>query len=278
MIIDFHTHTFPRQIAARALEVLGTSEGLKPFTNGTNEGLIDSMDRCGVDISILLPVVTKVIQTEDINRIAALIEEETNGRLISFGGIHPEDDNYVQHLKGLKADGVKGIKLHPVFQHVYFDDIRYKRIVDKASELDLITMVHTGLDISMPDAEYATAAHLIPVIKELKPKKLLLAHMGSWKNWEEAEEVVGECPEVYIDTSFVLPTDNKGTFFDTDIVPMSKERFCRIAGRIGTDRVLFGTDSPWTDQQQAIEGIRDCGLSPDDVTKILGSNAFDLLK
>lgn len=278
MVIDFHAHTFPKAIAQRALAALSTDEGLKPFTDATNESLIESMNRCGVDVSILLPVVTKVLQTEDINSIAANVESDTNGRLISFGGIHPEDDDYVRHLKSLKDSGVKGIKLHPVFQHVYFDDIRYKRIVDKAEELGLITMVHAGYDISMPDAEYATAPHLISVIKELKPEKMILAHMGSWKNWDEAEEVVGECPEIYVDTSFVLSPDGCNHFFDTDIQTMSYDRFYKIVKRIGADKVLFGTDSPWTDQLQSIEAIKRCGLSTAEITRILGENAKEFLR
>ncbi|MCQ2526481.1 MAG: amidohydrolase family protein [Lachnospiraceae bacterium] len=273
MIIDFHTHTFPASIAKRALETLSVNEGLKPFTDGTNEGLIESMDKAGVDVSVLLPVVTKVAQTEDINRIALSVEEVTKGRLISFGGIHPEDTDYERHLQELKAGGVKGIKLHPVFQRTYFDDIRYKRIIDKACELGLIIMVHAGYDISMPNADYASAPHLINVVRELKPEKMILAHMGSWKNWDEAEEVVGECKDIYIDTSFTISSDGNPFFYDTDIKKMSNEQFCNIVRKIGADKVLFGTDSPWTGQRQSIDAIMRSGISERETDMILGKNA-----
>lgn len=277
MIIDFHTHTFPKSIAKKALEVLGSNEGLTPFTDGTNEGLIESMDRSGVDVSILMPVVTKVQQTEDINRAAKSVEADTKGRLISFGGMHPEDEDYAVHLKQLKDAGVRGIKLHPVFQRTDFDDIRYKRIVDKASELGLITMVHAGYDISMPDAKYASAPRLISVVKEVQPEKLILAHMGSWKYWDEAETVIGECPNVWIDTAFVLPMNDGEYFFDTGIAALKPERFVKMVRNIGADRVLFGTDSPWTDQLQSIESIRKSGLTNEEADKILGKNATRLL-
>lgn len=55
--------------------------------------------------------------------------------MISFGGIHPESENYKQELQEIKSLGMKGIKLHPDYQEMYFNDIRYKRLVSYASEL-----------------------------------------------------------------------------------------------------------------------------------------------
>lgn len=277
MLIDFHTHTFPEAIAARALGTLAKNERLVPFTKGTDASLLESMDRAGIDVSVLLPVVTKVAQTDDINSIAAQVEERTNGRLISFGGIHPADDNYVEHLQNLKSAGVRGIKLHPVFQRTYFDDISYKKIIDKACELDMIIMVHAGYDISMPEAEYSTAAHIVPVVRELKPEKMILAHMGTWKKWDEAEYVIAECPGVYIDTSFVLSPDGRECFFETSIPAMTNDCFCKLVRHIGADRVLFGTDSPWTDQERSIDNIMRSGLTKGETELILGTNAAGLL-
>lgn len=290
MIIDFHTHTFPKEIAIKALDKLAKSEGLNPFTDGTNEGLIASMKESGVDISVLLPVVTKAVQAESINKIALENNLKYEGKLISFGGIHPDNEDYAEILKGLKEGGIKGIKLHPIFQKTYFDDIKYKRIIDRACELGLIILVHTGYDVSCSNAPYVTKKQIIPVMKELKPEKCILAHMGSWREWEEAEEVIGECTSVcrndckdtgkgiWIDTSFALSPDGKETFYDTPIPTMDHDRFKRIIRMTGTDRVLFGTDSPWTGQAESIEAIRRCGLDKETESMILGENAAGLLE
>ena len=96
MIIDFHTHIFPDKIAGRTLDYLSGIFGASPFADGTYTGLCNSMGKGAVDISIALPAVTKVSQVASINRFASAY---TEGPVISFGGIHPECENYKEILK-----------------------------------------------------------------------------------------------------------------------------------------------------------------------------------
>ena len=99
MIIDFHTHMFPDKIAGRTLDYLSGIFGASPFADGTYTGLCNSMGKGAVDISIALPAVTKVSQVASINRFASAY---TEGPVISFGGIHPECENYKEILKEIK--------------------------------------------------------------------------------------------------------------------------------------------------------------------------------
>ena len=70
MIIDFHTHIFPDSLAPRAIDKLSKSADIISYTDGTFHGLQDSMKQSGITYSVLLPVVTKPSQQEDVNRIA----------------------------------------------------------------------------------------------------------------------------------------------------------------------------------------------------------------
>ena len=81
-----------------------------PYTDGTSEGLKASTEEAGIDISVALPIVTKLSQFASINRFASGFQE---GRILSFGGIHPAEENYKEQLREIKAMGLKGIKLHP---------------------------------------------------------------------------------------------------------------------------------------------------------------------
>lgn len=46
MVIDFHTHIFPDKIAAKTIESLGAVAGVNAATDGTLNGLLDSMQIC----------------------------------------------------------------------------------------------------------------------------------------------------------------------------------------------------------------------------------------
>ena len=204
MIIDFHTHIFPDSLAPRAIDKLSKSADIISYTDGTFQGLQDSMKRNGISYSVLMPVVTRPSQQEQVNRIAMETNEKAlETGIFSFGGIHPDNEDYAQILSHLASHGIKGIKLHPVFQNTYLDDIRYMRIIDCACSLGLCILVHGGYDISFPTLDYVTPIHVLPVIEDIHPDKLILAHMGGWHCWNDVERfLVGT--NVYFDTSFSI--------------------------------------------------------------------------
>ena len=53
------------------------------------------------------------------------------------------------------------------------------RIIDEASSQGLITLVHAGIDIGIYDHNYSSVAHILKLLKEVAPEKLVLAHMGN---------------------------------------------------------------------------------------------------
>lgn len=266
MVIDFHTHIFPEKIAARTIEKLENIANVKAFTDGKEESLTASMQEAGVDISIVLPVVTKPEQFSTVNEFAVRLNEkyeEKQTRLISFGGIHPDTLNYKRELRIIKEMGLRGIKLHPDYQNTYFDDIKYRRILDYASELGLITVVHAGVDIGFPNNVRCTVERIHKVMEEVAPENLVLAHYGGFGLWEDVEELLAG-RKVYLDTAYIF-----GFIKDTT--------FLKILEKHGVDRILFGTDSPWSGQRESLAYIKGLSLKENDLEKILGQNAEKLL-
>lgn len=264
MMIDFHTHIFPDKIAARSIEALSKVSGVKAATDGTLNGLLASMDRSGVDLSVIMPVVTKPSQYESVNTFAAKVNEEYVGRLLSFGGIHPDSEDYKGELNRIKELGLPGIKLHPDYQGVMIDDVRYMNIIEYADALGMIIMVHAGVDIGLPEPVHCPPDKARKVLDTLKPKKLILAHMGGWKQWEEVYEyLAGE--QVYLDTAFC---------FDY----MTQDMFLKLCEKHGTDKILFATDSPWSDARKDMEVIKSLPLTDEAKEAIFSGNAKQLLK
>ena len=278
-IIDFHAHTFPEQIAKRAIAKLSESAHIRSYLDGTLDTLKISMKEAGIDYAVLLPVVTKPAQQEDINQTAVLTNDcFRDTGILSFGGIHPDNENYRQILRDLASHGVPGVKLHPVFQQTCFDDIRYLRIMECACENGLIILTHAGLDASFPDQTFVTPDRISNVLKQLHPDKLVLAHMGGWCCWDDAEELLAPY-DVYLDTAFSLSPlrSNTGVHTDEHYTPLSREQFLRMVQIFGSDHILFGSDSPWTDLRESLSLIRTSDLSDSVIRDILGHNAAKLL-
>ena len=263
MIIDFHTHIFPDKIAGKTIESLSNKANVKAATNGTLDGLLLSMEESGVDMSVILPVATKAAQMENINTYAKSVCDNYPGKLISFGGIHPDCEDYKGELKHIKELGLKGIKIHPDYQGVMIDDVRFMNIIEYASELGLIIVTHAGIDIGMPEPVHCPPDKMRKVLDKIKPEKMVLAHLGGWQQWDMVYEyLAGE--NVYLDTAFT---------FDY----IEEEMFLKILNKHDKDKILFATDSPWSGAASDIEAVRNLPISSELEEKIFSKNAKKLL-
>ena len=259
-MIDFHTHFFPDSIAQKTMSKLTAYHNTVAYTDGTENGLKASMKEAGIDLSIILPVVTSPEQFKSINQFAEQYRSDT---LLSFGGIHPDSANYKEELKELHDRGFIGIKLHPDYQGVLFNDIRYKRLVSYANELGMIIMVHAGWDVAYPDCIHCTPRMASEVIDEVAPQKLILAHLGGFFCWDDVEKyIVGK--DVYLDTSLVFKL-------------IADEQFVRICRNHGVNKILFGTDSPWTLQKDSVDYLNSLDLTASEKQQILEENARNVL-
>lgn len=276
MILDFHTHTFPEKIAASAIAKLQGDCHAAAFTAGTVRALRNSMDRAGIDRSVLLPVATNPRQVSAINDLAMQADDP---RLIHFGCIHPAMPDWQAELGRIAAAGVLGIKLHPFYHDTDFDDLPYLRLLDRAGELGLTVVTHAGLDIGFPGQVRCTPAMIVNALRQVGPVKLVLAHMGGWRSWDEVEALLPHT-DVYLDTAFSLGRItplHDGYEQPAGLELLDADRFCRMVRLFGAARILFATDSPWADQAQAVADIRALGLSEAEKTAILGGNATRLL-
>ena len=281
MIIDVHTHIFPDKIAAAVLDKLSRISRTPAFTNGTLDGLRKSMDAAQIDLSIVLPVATNTSQVEKINSSAAALNERfaADAGIFSLGCIHPDYTNYREELDRVKNRGLKGIKIHPVYQDTNLDDVKFMRILDRAAELDLIVVAHAGLDIGFPGVVKCSPQMARHVVDTVGDFKFVLAHMGGWKNWDDVLKLLGDT-KVFIDTAFstgkIIPR-NDCRWEPADLKLLDAAQFMKFVEVFGADRILFGTDSPWSSQRDSLEFIRALPLADDDKNKILGDNAKLLL-
>ncbi|MBR0399020.1 MAG: amidohydrolase family protein [Eubacterium sp.] len=281
MIIDIHTHIFPDKIAKSTIELLSGKSHTPPFSDGTADGLAMHAKEAGVDLSIVLPVATSAKQVAKINQ-SALDARAANldKGLLSLAAMHPDCDYFEAQMEWIAANGFRGIKIHPVYQGADLDDPRYLAIMRIAAKLNLVVVTHTGLDIGYPGVVHCTPEMAANVMDAVPDVKLVLAHMGGWKEWDRVLKLLPGSG-AYLDTSFsireITPLDD-GYHKKEDLPLLPPEMFCEMVNAFGADHILFGTDSPWRDAKAEMDWIRNLPLSEDAVRAILGENAAALLQ
>ena len=262
MIVDFHTHVFPDSLAGSAIASLTAScDGqYRPVHDGTVAGLLANMDRWGINVSVVQPVVMKVSQTRKINEWARCICSE---RIVSFGGICPQSDDYKRDIDFVADLGLKGLKFHAEYQNFVLDDEHMLRVYDYALSKGLILLHHGGYDPAFPAPYRSSPERFARVVKAMRGGVIIAAHLGGHDQWDDVERYL--CGEnIYLDTSMGF-----GYY--------PAEQFLRIVEAHGADRLLFASDSPWSNAGDERAALAALPLFAPDKAAILGDNAKRLL-
>ena len=260
-IIDVHVHSFPDEIAARAMEKLKGDGGIPSHGDGTVKGLLASMDKADIDVSLLCSIATKPAQTEAILKWSRKVRSD---RIEPMASVHPADPDAPKWITRIAEAGLVGIKLHPMYQDFAADEERMDPIYAAAQEEQLLVACHCGQDFAFePDDERASPVRFAAVMKKFPTLRLLCTHIGGWRRWNWVENyLLGK--DVRLETSFSL--DELGPLRATDMIR-----------RHGIDKVLFGSDWPWKDQADAVRIVRGVGMSEKETAAILYANAAAML-
>lgn len=260
-VIDFHTHAFPDALAPRALKVLlEEAPEARAYLDGTVADLLRSMDRAGIERSVICCIATKPEQFEPIFRWCTEIRSE---RLIPFPSVHPADPGCMDAIRRIGRDGFLGIKLHPFYQDFFADEDRMLRFYEEVSRQGLLLVMHTGYDIAFPRIRRADPEKLLRIKETFPALKFIATHLGAWQQWEEVRQhLIGR--EIYMEISFAL--DDLGPEQAREMIVAHPE-----------DYILFGTDSPWTDQVKTLALLKNLNLPEARLKRILAGNAMRLL-
>ena len=257
MFIDSHTHVFPRHKALNILSKLSRQGDIPHFTNGTIDGLLDSMKTAGIHLSLISRITTRPEQVASVNRWLYSLKGEN---ILPMATLHPDMPDGPAYMEGLREKGFIGIKFHPDYQGFYVDDPRMYPLYETAQALRMPILFHAGLDRGLSPPFRAMPAHLSKVHREFPRLPMIAAHMGGEDNYDQTEEyLLGK--DIYLDTAFVLRLMDQGTL----------KRFFR---KHPIERFLFGSDSPFTDQSTELNYLLHLPfLGAEAKGKIAGGNA-----
>jgi predicted TIM-barrel fold metal-dependent hydrolase len=260
-IIDFHAHAFPDQIAASAIPYLEEEGDVKANHDGRLSSLLAIMDREGVDKSVICCIATRPSQFE---AIVSWSKQISSDRIIPFPSFHPDDPQAVEHISQIKAEGFKGIKMHPYYQQFFLDDEKLYPAYEKISKLGLILVMHTGFDIAFPRIRRCDPRQILNVMTHFPELKMVTTHLGAWQQWAEVEDLLAG-RKIYMDISYTLGQ------IDTQTAR-------RIILKHPREYILFGTDSPWSGPQKTYKQLQALELGDEREELILRKNGLALLE
>jgi predicted TIM-barrel fold metal-dependent hydrolase len=167
--------------------------------------------------------------------------------------------------------GLIGLKLHPVAQDFRPDDPKFFPLFEKAADLGIPALLHTGntgLGAGMPGGmgmklERARPIYIDTLAAEFPDLTIIGAH-PSWPWQDEMIMIALHKKNVYIDLSGWSPK-----YFPESLVR-------EIGGRL-QDKVLFGTDYPFITHEKWLAAFEAFGFDESVVRKVLRDNALSIL-
>ncbi len=268
VIIDFHTHIFPPDVRDRRDDYVRRDPTFaEMYANpkaeiATAEGLLASMDKSGVDISVALGFAWKDCE-DNVRHNDYLLEnaDKSNGRIIPFKTINMSNLSTVDDMYDWYA-WVRGVgELRPESQGWDLGEAKGELLANVARRLGLILLFHVTEpgDRSYPGRR-GLALDSFRTFAERHPELTVIgAHLGG---------------------GFYASTPSTATpYVDTAAQPFfyPGEQATAELARIPPDRLLFGSDFPLISQARQIAELR--AAIPDEarLEAALGGNAEALI-
>ncbi|MDP2234681.1 MAG: amidohydrolase family protein [Actinomycetota bacterium] len=201
------------------------------------------------------------------------------GHVHALCNVDPRDPGAPALLEREMAAGYRGVKLLPVNRCYRLSDPACRPFFEAASELGAHIIVHYGVTVDPTgDLRYADPIDLSPVARDFPDLTFVIAHFGA--GWlDSVLRLAYQCKNVCVDSS---GTNN---WLDHYVPKLTlAEVFERCLAALGSERVLFGTDSgtaapyrTWIRRMQQ-RTLEDIGLSKTDLDLVLRGNAVRIFR
>ena len=281
MIIDFHTHVFPPRIEENRQRYVRSDACFAELYSSpkarlaTADELIDSMDRDGVDVSVILNGgwATQELCVEINDYILESIARYPK-RLIgfcgtSFGTSLQSVEVAVSEIERCVKGGIRGVgelRLDSQLPHDPGPEV-LTPVVDIIREHDLVLLVHASEPVGhlYPGKGGVTPDILYSLITCFPDIKLVCAHWG------------GGLPFYALMPEVKAAMNN--VYFDTAASPFlyTPEVYQQVVELVGAEKVLFGSDYPLLVQKRLLREIESAELPPGAKEMVLSGNACRLL-
>jgi predicted TIM-barrel fold metal-dependent hydrolase len=246
VVIDGHTH------------FSGPGMGLPP---NTVEEFTSIMDRNGIDAVVTCAPYSSIGKDrtyDEVNRFLVKSMEEAKGRIIGFIRVNPHlQDNALRSIKKGAKQGFRGIKFHPRNEAfaINSEELAFP-LAELAVKLGMPILIHTGEPDTYGFAQPTLVGDLADSFPDLT---LIVGHMGK-RLCEDAICVARWFENIILETSF-----------------RSHRDIARAVQRVGADRVVYGSDTPFGLPEIEMLKVRVSDITPEEKRMVLGDNMARIL-
>lgn len=194
-----------------------------PFNSQRDENqLLETMQAHEVDYAIIIAR-EPVAPNQTLLDISQRIKKLFTVVHLKYGA-----KNVIQSLAEYKEMGAVGVKIHPTLDGHLPKSIWYKKLVQAASELNLPIICHTGNSsyVGADHGEYSDIENYDALVKSFPNTTFVMAHANLGRH-DKAIEFAKKHKNVFIETSW-----------------QSQENVLELYHRLGSEKILFGTDWP----------------------------------
>ena len=277
MIIDFHTHVFPPRIKKNRRQYADNDPSFALIYSDekakmvTADELIGSMDREGVDVSVIVNYgwTTHDLCVETNDYILESVARYPQ-RLIGFCAVQPlSPEAAIAEIERCAREGIRGVgELRPDIQLLDFEHKEAMQpLVEVMLKHNLLLMVHTSEPVGhiYPGKGVFTPDMVYPFIKNFPDLTMVCAHWGGGLPFYALMPEVKEAIQ--------------NVYFDTAASPFlySPQVYHQVSRLVGADRILFGTDYPLLAPSRLLKEIETVDLTEEEKSLILAGNARRLL-
>ena len=218
----------------------------------TKERLIEQMDEFEVEKTFLCP--SNFQNNDDVVDAVQAYPD----RIVPFVWVNPALDDVEKKLeKYINQEGFKGIKMQPLFDSFVADDPVVYPVMDFARAYNIPVFIHCGHPPFSLPWSIALLAEQYPAVK------VTMIHMGHGHG-------------VYIDASLKMARRYNNLYLEMSGMPMGS-KIKEAYETVGSDRIMFGIDSPFHHPTVEIQKVLSCGLDEKAQQDVFYNNAKKLL-
>lgn len=243
-ILDFHAH-------------MHESQGMA-FPSQQPEAMIETMRRCNTQLTVFCShLALKYAECEETHNLE--VARRYPDFFKAYHAVIPGKTVYSEAIRRFENNRPHyfGFKLHCDTHATPLTSAAYAPFLEYIDANGLPALLHTW---------GGSGNNGVDIVRDVAlryPNAIFICGHSFHGDWRHGAEIAGECPNLYYELTAVM--DDYGAI----------ELLCE---KVGSDRILFGTDLPWFDTHHGIGAVLSAEINDEDRHNIFHRGGEKLLK